>query len=366
MTDAQRTAVALWVIHSHLVEHCAQTPYLSITSPDKQCGKSRLLDVLNQLVARPWLVAMPSEAVVYRYIEAYKPTLLLDEVDAIFAPQQAAQHEGLRALINAGNRRGAKVPRALNGGADLIEFSTFCAKALAGIGSLPDTIADRSIYIRLQRKKQDEVVERWHSRDVEPAGTALRDQVAAWAKKHGKQIGAARPDMPTQLSDRMAEGCESLVATADVLGCGDRARQALVELLAGVRLDTHEVFRARLLTDLRDIWSARERTAGRPIRGLSTVKLLAALCAIEDGPWASYYGRTLEPKDLATLLRPYEVEPKPIRGPSRRVDGEIVKGKVEKGYKRADLYDVFARYVNDDPSGGNRVTGGNRSRGEQS
>jgi hypothetical protein len=359
MTDAQRCAVALWIIHTHLVQHCAQTPYLSITSPEKQCGKSRLLDVLNQLTARPWLVAMPSEAVVYRYIEAQKPTLLLDEVDAIFAPKQAAQHEGLRALLNAGNRRGATVPRALNGGADLVEFSTFCPKALAGIGSLPETIADRSIYIRLRRKRPDEQVERWRDAEVKPGGTALREQIAAWAKQHGRKVGAEHPEMPEQLSDRMQDGCESIVALADALGCGDRARTSLVELLTGVRLDTHEVFRMRLLSDVRDIWRERERATGRVIRGISTNDLLAALCAVEDGPWADYYGRTFESKDLASLLKPYEVEPKPIRPPSRRVDGKIVKGKVFKGYRRADLYDVFQRYVPDDAAG-NRVTEGNR------
>ena len=65
MTDAQRLVIALWIVHTHLVQHVEQTPYLSITSPDPECGKSRLLEVLNQLVARPWMTVRPSEAVAY-------------------------------------------------------------------------------------------------------------------------------------------------------------------------------------------------------------------------------------------------------------------------------------------------------------
>lgn len=344
VTDAQRIVIALWAIHTHLVQHVEQTPYLSITSPDPECGKSRLLEVLHELVARPWMAVRPSEAVAYRNINDRRPTLLLDEVDTLFSPRQEGQHEGLRAILDAGHRRGATVPRAADFGKRVEEFSPFCAKALAGIGSLPDSVARRSVYVRLQRKRKDEEVARFKRRDVAPVAAALRERMAAWAKSNGKRIGVARPDMPQDLSDRMEESCEVLVAIADACGCGDTARAALVELLAGgSRLDTHDAFRVRLLKDLRDVWADRERADGRRVRAISTADLLTALHAIEDGPWQRFYGRPFEANDLASLLRQYNVAPTTVK----------VRGRAIKGYKRDAMFDVFERYVGNAGNGGN-------------
>jgi hypothetical protein len=350
-TDAQRLVLALWVVHTHLVRQIEQTPYLSITSPDPECGKSRLLEVLDQLVARPWMVARPSEAVAYRKIDSLMPTLLLDEVDTIFHPKQAGQHEGLRAILDAGHRRGVTVDRSADFGRSFQQFSPYCAKALAGIGALPDTVAKRSIYIRLQRKRKDEEVEKFRRRDVEPPAAALRAQVAAWAKTNGKKIGDARPDMPEGLSDRMEDGCECLVAIADACGCGRAARDALVELLAsGTRLDSHEAFKTRLLADLKDIWTERERPGRREL-AMFTEDMLNALLKIDEGPWRKFYGHELDATDLAALLRPYGVSPTTVN----------VRGHRAKGYRRAALWDVFERYVTDesDATAGNEVTGGN-------
>src|SRR5262245_42341098 len=84
MSNAQSRVTALWVVHTHCVEVAEQTSYLAITSPEKACGKSRTLEVLELLVARPWETVLPSEAVLYRKVHARRPTLLLDEVDTIF------------------------------------------------------------------------------------------------------------------------------------------------------------------------------------------------------------------------------------------------------------------------------------------
>src|SRR3984957_344990 len=61
-TDAHSPAIALWVAHSHALAAFDYTPYLHITSPEKRCGKSRVLDALSLLVPEPWLSVSPSEA----------------------------------------------------------------------------------------------------------------------------------------------------------------------------------------------------------------------------------------------------------------------------------------------------------------
>src|SRR4051794_26175807 len=72
MSPAQILVTALWVIHTHCFEHAEQTPYLSVTSPERRCGKSRLLEVLALLVHKPWNTIIPSEAVLYRRIHSYR------------------------------------------------------------------------------------------------------------------------------------------------------------------------------------------------------------------------------------------------------------------------------------------------------
>src|SRR4051812_46293826 len=118
-SEEQRLVIALWIVHAHCVHEFEQTPYLAITSPEKQCGKSRLLELIAMLVPKPWMVVTPTETVTFRYIHGSRPTLLLDEVDTIFNPKSADRYEGLRAILNAGHRQGATIPRCLNFGNDV-------------------------------------------------------------------------------------------------------------------------------------------------------------------------------------------------------------------------------------------------------
>jgi hypothetical protein len=335
LSPAQLLVTSLWVVHSHAVDAAESSPYLAVTSPEPGCGKTRYLEVLEMVVARPWLAVTPSEAVVYRRIEALVPTLLMDEVDAVFSPKVAERHEGLRALLNSGNRRGATVPRCLGTSAEIVEFHTFCPKVLAGIGTLPDTISSRSVPIRLERRTKNQELEVFRRRDVEPAGEKLRDRIEVWAARHETALAAARPDMPQQMSDRMQDGCEPLLAIADVLHLGSQARKALLALLTAVRLDSQETMQLTLLRDVHSVLNGH--------RSISSRALLTRLHQLEEAPWSTYYGRSLDERDLARLLHPYGIKSKVVRV---KLSGGL--SKTVKGYSRDDLHPVFERYVGPD------------------
>jgi hypothetical protein len=105
-------AVVLWVAHAWAIDAAESSPHLAVTSVHPRSGKTRLGETVEQLVPRPWRAITPSEAVMFRKLEQDHPTLLLDEVDALFGTKrQADSYEGLRAIVNAGNRRGTTVPR---------------------------------------------------------------------------------------------------------------------------------------------------------------------------------------------------------------------------------------------------------------
>ena len=152
LSGAQARTVTLWVAHTHAFDAANCTPYLAVNSAEKQSGKTRLLEILRLLVSRAWFTGRVTAAVLTRKIDAEHPTLLLDESDAAFAGEQEYA-EALRGILNAGYRRGGVASCCVGKGAEMgyKDFSTFCPKAIAGIGKLPDTVADRSIPIRLKR-----------------------------------------------------------------------------------------------------------------------------------------------------------------------------------------------------------------------
>lgn len=331
MSSAQADAVALWTAHTHALDAFETTPFLSIASPEKRCGKTRTLDVLELVVARPWRTVMPSEAVLYRKIEAASPTLMLDECDAIF-DKRNANTEPLRALLNAGNRRGTAVPRCVGPSLQLVDFPTFCAKAIAGIdGNLPDTIGDRSISLRLARKRPDESAYRFRRREALEIAEPIAQELASWAQDATLDLEAARPAIPDGLDDRAEEAWEPLLAIAELAGgtWPERARLAALELAAG-REAEDEALGPWLLRDIRAIFE------GRGVDRLSSADLASSLNELEESPWGDIRGKALDARALARRLKPFAVTPRVVK---------FEDGTTARGYRLEELRDPLDRYV---------------------
>jgi hypothetical protein len=326
-------AIALWAAHTHVpLERLEQSPILALTSAVKQSGKTKVLDVLEFLVARPWRITRPSESVLFRKIDLDHPTVLLDEVDAIFVDKSGST-EGIRSVFDSGNRRGTKVPRNIPQGKTfaLVEFDVFCAKATAGIGGLPDTILDRAIVIPMERRSRLERHERLRERTARQLGTPLRDALAS--------LVAAIPDLtlpddalPVELDDRAQDGWEPLLALADAAGNDwpTRGRAAAIAIHAqrSSSDDSHEL---RLLADCRSVFDAQE------VPFLTTVELVEGLTGIEEAPWADIRGKSVTPHYVAKLLRRIGVTSKRHR--------PLGVGNPIRGYFRADFEDSWDRYV---------------------
>jgi hypothetical protein len=337
---AQSPVIALWVAHSHAIAAFDYTPYLHVSSPEKRCGKSRLLDLLILLVRAAWCAVSPSEAVIYRKIAQSCPTLLLDEVDTIFSGGKDENKEGLRALLNAGFTRSATVPRCVGPQHEIKDFPVFCAKVIAGIGRLPDTVADRSVPIILARKTREQNVERFRTRDAAGFAEGIRAALAAWAGDETTitNLRAARPMLPDFLGDRQADICEPLLAIADAAGgeWPERARTALAELFAGGEGDADSLG-TKLLDAMRHAFT--EAGTDR----LSTDQILDALLLCEDAPWVSWWEHDIKngnrrgpASKLARMLKPFGIVSGSIRLPD---------GSTPKGYKAESCADAFDRYL---------------------
>ncbi|KAF1003823.1 MAG: hypothetical protein GAK36_00184 [Pseudomonas sp.] len=206
-------AATLWATFTWLVDMVQVAPIANITAPEKRCGKSILLTALGKLANRPLQVSNIAPAALFRSIELWAPTLLIDEVDAFLAA-----HEDARGILNAGfTRDSAVVIRCVGDDHIPTPFNVWGAKALCGIGKIADTLADRSVPLRLRRRIPGENVE--SLRHSDPAfWERLRSRLARFALDSAEAIGKARPTPITGLNDRANDAWEPLLAIADLVG----------------------------------------------------------------------------------------------------------------------------------------------------
>jgi hypothetical protein len=342
-------ALALWTLHTYAFQWRDVSTYVGLESPEKRCGKTTLLTVLSELVNRPIVAANISSPALFRVIEEVRPTLLIDEADTFLQG-----NDELRGILNCGyTRKTAYVVRVANrltqyqppaalasaaaaspeGQAEavagaatrLVRYSCWCPKIMAAIGRLPDTLADRCIVVRMQRKTERETCERLKDLD----GTPLRRQCARFAQDHGEKIARAQPKLPAQMNDRAGDIWEPLLALADLAGgpWPELARQAAAGLTATAQ-ENNPI--SALLFDiaLQFIDKGAERISSR--------ELVDRLNASPDRPWASMRnGKEINELWLSEKLRPYGVRPRTIRAGARTA----------KGYAGEDFTDIFQRYI---------------------
>ena len=230
LNEAQTTSVTLWIAHTHAIGAFERLRSLRLRDRRSDAESHGCSTCSSWSWRGRGGRSSPSEAVLFRKIDAVAPTLLLDETDAIFNALNG-NTEPLRALLNAGNRRGTSVPRCVGPTHQLVDFEIFCAKALAGIGDLPDTVADRasrSGWHASAGRAADDSAAAKHDGDAEP----LRRALASWAQAARDDLEVARPALPSALDDRAEEAWEPLLAIADLAGgdwpeqgttCGARA-----------------------------------------------------------------------------------------------------------------------------------------------
>ncbi len=353
--DGGDVAVACWIVWSWVSDRGPILPVLALTSPVKQCGKTTALDVIGCFVGRPVTAANVTGPAMFRLIEAERPCLLLDEVDRWLREDQGGERIG---ILNAGHRRGGKVIRCVGDDYEPRTFAVDSPKVLAGIGELPDTLADRSVTITLERVARGSGLERFRGDrhpDPEMQGRLLR-----WANDHAEAFGNVDPDMGA-LANRPADNWRPLFAVAELAG-GEwpgmiRAAADLLMDRASARASSAR-YPEMLLADTREVF----RAAGDPAQ-MTGRELDEALHGMGERPWATCSrGKPLTAQKRGRWLATFGVQSRTLHG-SRTVPG----ASDAKGYLIADLHPAWARYLNaggsepSEPSAGNDYGGESRS-----
>jgi putative DNA primase/helicase len=311
----------LWEAHCHCFEAFEITPRLSNTSPEKGCGKTTLLDVIGLFVPRPLRTETLTAAVLFRVIEARKPTVLADEYDSWLKDD-----EGLRAMFNAGHRRGGQALRCEGDNHEVRAFRVFGPVVLCGIGELPATLHDRSIRIRLERAKPGEIQERFDSRRTEREHELCR-KLARWCADNRARLETSDPKMPDRAFNRVADNWRVLFAIAEIAG-GDWPNRCADAFAKLTRNDAEtDGIRVLLLTDVRQVFT-RERMFSKD--------LIEQLAQMSERPWPDVCrGKPITERWLARNLAAFGIRSKTLRIGEDRA----------RGYERAHFSEAFERYL---------------------
>ncbi len=334
LTADQATAAALWIMFTYTVDRFMIAPILAVTSPEKGCGKSTLLAVLGRLARRPLSASNITAAALFRVVEQAAPTLLIDELDAQLHGDRARAEE-LRGILNSGHlRTGARVIRCVGDDPEPQIFSTWCPKAVALIGGLPATLTDRSIVIRLQRKRPDEVVQRLRLDREGEVWERLRRRAMRWSldvQPYMKAVADEDVDVPG-LRDRALDNWRPLIQIAETtrrpFGEAPWRERAEVAARALSGVPDRDIG-AMLLEDLKRIMDGHDI--------LPSATICAALAEMEHRPWPEWKGKAITPRQLASILDRYSLEPA----------REYVDGVRVRCYRRSELRPVWDRYLGD-------------------
>jgi putative DNA primase/helicase len=340
LSDAAATALAVWVAHTYVYELRDTVAYVAIESPEKRCGKTTLLTVLAAMANKPLIASNVTVGALFRAIDTCGPTLFIDEADTFLAGNGT-----MRGIINSGNarrtafvlrlsksnsqlsraRQQAGLPRLSEATAGLQRYSCWCPKAIAMIGKVPDTIADRSIVVQMVRKLTSE-------KRVPLAAlnaTNIRAKCARFALDHGRAVAQYEKIHGDGLNDRAADTFDPLYVIARLAGkeCEHKLHTAALALapIAQSRSSGTE-----LLQDIYAMLVLMKETK------MFTRVILTFLKDPEFAPasLATKYSGLDEIK-IAQSLRPYGIKPIALR----------IGKSVAKGYSIDELTDAVARYV---------------------
>jgi hypothetical protein len=335
-------AIALWIllawVHDEVATH---SPILDAMSAEPESGKTTVLGVMSFLGPRVISSVDISRAALYRSIQRWQPSFVIDEFDTVLADARNNPDKAeLRSVINSGHTRGQGVLRCITDEHTPELFSTFCPKAIGMIGRrLPPATMSRCIVIELYRRTKDErIVKFKHEDDSELAN--LRSRLRRWSMDNIEALRRAEPSMPDGFENRRADNWRVQFKIADLCSgaedWGEKARAAAAKIEG--KSDSRTI-NVSALADIKAIFFPKD-DAGRdlePLERISSAELVNRLCTYSDSPWAEWKrGKPITQAQLARVLKPFGIAPELIRLPG---------GGTLRGYLKLQFNEAWGRYL---------------------
>jgi hypothetical protein len=335
--DMERTATALWILHTHVFSQFNVTPRLVILAPTFGWGKTALLEIVQNLVPwpKPDRLITPSVASLYQLVDSGETALLIDEGDNL-----GWQNDNtLRAILNA-NRQGEVITRGGNtpkggGSARPKKYRPFIPIAVAGRGGLPRGLITRSITINMKLKPKHVIKP---TIDEEKQDFAEMVDATQMAIRHWASNIVLEYKLDTGFDNRLKDNWRPLIAIADSLSRGEMARR-IAKALTDRDYEHDSII--ILLMDIRTIFN---RLGRDPMDRIGRDKLLKELHELDR--W-NEHGRKSEltKNELFSMLRSVGVT---AAHPIYPLGGRDDRGKSERGYYRKDFEEAWKMCPDED------------------
>jgi hypothetical protein len=301
--------VALWILWTYLVheDFIEYAPFLGITGADKRVGKSRLLKIVEKLTRKSYSVGRLSEAALYRLIEQYKPTLLIDEFHRLLS-----KYPNLLDLFLLSYERDKKVTLANAETHQLDVFDCWSAKAVAYLGILDEQLRDRIIEIYLKRKPPGEKRARLRETSAEEWG-ALARKCLRWALDNREEVAAVKVAPLEVSNDRAGDNWEVLLMIAQVIDPEVEVRARAIALEEESNERDEDSVRVQVMKVLRKVFKAKCREQGlnfddpKTDLAITLKELCSAINREEVGPWKEL-GKDVTSQWLVKVMRGYRIK----------------------------------------------------------
>lgn len=330
VSDHSAFAVALWVILTWCYDLFPRCPLLLINAPERECGKTQLLKVVEFLVHKPLETTNITLAALFRVVSNHAPTLLIDEADTFMDGKGE-----LAGIVNKGYERGGVVIRIESDGTDFGEriYFVFGPKAMAGITLerfITSATMSRGIQVPMKRKAKEDKVERLRSANPQVFAD-LRSRISRFVKDHQEVLAQGWSDLPSQLSDRQQDNWEPLLTIAHCLGPTWYSRAIEAALAVSVETAQPKSSSNQLLEDIREVLQRYSK------KYIPSATLLEMLSNNGDMDWGRYNrGEPMTSRQLSRYMAAYGIKSKTVR---------MDEKYTPKGYEVREFEDAFDRYL---------------------
>ncbi|MHB1455595.1 MAG: hypothetical protein ACYC0V_01635 [Armatimonadota bacterium] len=199
--------LAIWLMHTYLQERIQYSPIICLIG-DAGMGKSRIAKALTYMSYRGVLTLRMDESWIMRLADEAAATLCFDIFDA-WEKSRSSRSED---MILYRFERGAKIPRILDHRKGLFEgtrsYDIFGPTIIVSNNEVDDTLASRSLLIRMQRSKK------LFNDCVTPQTTStLRDRLTAFRARH---MASTLPDVMKPINGRLGDITRPLLQVSEL------------------------------------------------------------------------------------------------------------------------------------------------------
>ena len=291
--------LSLWTMFTYAYPAWDAVPYLSVGGP-LGSGKSRVFDVLVELVYKPINSANMTAPCLFRTLDNRGGTLLLDEAEKLYDSDP-----DLLNILLSGYKKGATAMRLEKADDTFVDkpFDIYCPKAFAAINNLSAPLMSRCIRVMMFRSPKDSPIPKRRIADKSNELQKLREDLHAMALCYGSKfvdIASWKRDCEA-LSGRNYEVWQPILALARLVE--DAGARGLVEIV-----QTHASKMIELVsedsvpeTDEVVLVTLKEELDTNSY-GITSSHLLAKLKEKEPAMFARYYAR-----GIGSILKRYGI-----------------------------------------------------------